>query len=130
MNSEVLPNYPVTSQSTSKTSFLMAFSGETIFFGGEFFSTLFVLRNFPKDISTAQEHFSPDFRFLKEFTSRLLAANVGVVANMLIYTVLLTKTDEHIQCKVTLSSPNPMGIEKMFSTQITCSPLFFPTPKC
>lgn len=55
-----------------------------VLFGGEMFSTLFVLCNFPKDISTAQERFSPDFCFLKEFTSRLLAANVGVVANVLI----------------------------------------------
>lgn len=84
-NSKALQNYIVTSHPQEKDLFSWLSVVKQFVFGGEIFSTLFVPCNFPpKDISTAQEHFSSDFCFLKDFTSRLLAANVGVVANMLI----------------------------------------------
>lgn len=69
-----------------KHLFSWGFRGRTTPFLEDKFSTLFVLYNFPpkEDLSSVQKPFSTDFCFLKDFTSRLLAATVGVVANMLI----------------------------------------------
>ena len=101
-------------------------------FGREFFSTLFVLCNshsppLLKDTSIAQEYFSPDSCFLKDFTRGLLAAKEGVVANMLI-TLHANKNWLTLSVQTDIPIPHPMGIENDVFLPKLSGPIFLQAP--